>query len=276
MSNLNNNEHEDIGMKRGLAVSFALHAFLLSLFTLKAVFFTPKPIDFSQAIRVDMVGLPDKEMPKDLTEPATKTPAAKPTPVEEKKVETPPKETPKKETKVAEKKNPLPEKKDNESVNLEKVKAKQQSAIDKLKAMAALEKIKEEVQNTKPEATAQNTSGTQAGTKPVRGNVVTPGNSLTGLAKLEHDNYASTLDKHIKEHWYLPEFLAKRNYTAQALVRIDKYGNVLEKKIIKSSANPDYDDSVLDTIQKSEPFPTPPERLSEVVAVTGIIIGFPE
>lgn len=265
-------ENEESGVKRGLAVSFAIHAFILSLFTLKAVFFTPPAIDFSQAIRVDMVGLPDKVAPTDLTEPAAKEPAPAPAA----KAEEPAKEAPKKEVKVAEKKAPLPDKKDNEALNLEKVKEKQQSALDKLKAMAALDRIKDEVKNAKKETTATSTSGTEEGIKPIKGNVVTPGNSLTGLAKLEHDNYAGLLDKHIKENWFLPEFLAKRDYKAQVLVKIDKTGNILEKKIIKSSGNPDYDDSVLNTIQKSEPFPAPPERLSAVVAVTGIIIGFPE
>lgn len=281
MSTLNRHSSEDEGLKRGLAVSFAIHAAILSMFTLKAVFFTPKPIDFSQAIRVDMVGLPDKVQPEDLTAPATKNPAPQAkAPPEEKKPE-PIKETPKKEVKkaepvVAEKKPTLPAKPDNEAINLDKVKAKQQSALDKLKAMAALEKIKEEVQTEKPQKTASTTTGAQAGTAPVKGNVVSPGNSLTGLAKLEHENYAGLLDKHIKEHWYLPEFLAKRNYKAQVLVKIDQNGRIIEKKIIKSSDNPDYDDSVLQTIQKSEPFPAPPDRLVDVVAVSGIIIGFPE
>ena len=64
----NNNESEDL--PRGLVVSFVLHALLLSFFTLKAVFFTPEAIDYSAAIRVDMVGLPDKI--QTLPEPAAK------------------------------------------------------------------------------------------------------------------------------------------------------------------------------------------------------------
>jgi len=264
---------QDEQFSRGLGISFALHALLISFFTLKTVFFTPEQIDYTQAIRVDMVGLPDKVDPK------TPPPAAK----EEPKPALPTKEEPKPVEKVVEKKTPPAPKpepiktvaKKEDGVNLEKVKSKQQSAIEKLKAMAALEKIKEEVaaEKTKnPPGAGKSDTGAQK----IKGNVLSPGTSLTGLAKLQHDTYAADLDRHIKQNWTLPEWLANRDYKAQALVYIDSRGNILGRKIVKSSGNPSYDEEVLNTIDRSAPFPAPPEKFLAIVSVDGILVGFPE
>jgi colicin import membrane protein len=59
-------------------------------------------------------------------------------------------------------------------------------------------------------------------------------------------------------------------------VFIDSRGNILGRKIVKSSGNPSYDDEVLATIDRSAPFPAPPEKFVAIVSVEGILIGFPE
>lgn len=278
-------EHEqhknDEQVTRGIGISFALHALVISIFTLKTVFFTPETIDFTQAIRVDMVGLPDKTPPKDLTTPAKENP--KPAlPDKEEPKEKPAEKPPEK---VAEKKSePKPEpvklppaKPKEEGVNLEKVKAKQQNALEKLKAMAALEKIKEDVAEEKKKAAANAGTGkADAGSAPIKGNVASPGSSLTGIAKLQNDSYISDLDRHIKQNWTIPEWLAKKDYKAQVRLFIDSRGNILGRKIVKSSGNPSYDEEVLATIDRSAPFPAPPEKLIAVFSVDGILIGFPE
>lgn len=278
-------EHEqqknDEQVTRGIGISFALHALVISIFTLKTVFFTPETIDFTQAVRVDMVGLPDKTPPKDLSAPAKENP--KPAlpdkePAKEKPAEKPPE-------KVAEKKpEPKPEpvklppaKAKEEGINLEKVKAKQQNALEKLKAMAALEKIKEDVAEEKKKVAANTGTGkADTGSAPIKGNVVSPGSSLTGIAKLQNDSYISDLDRHIKQNWTIPEWLAKKDYKAQVRLFIDSRGNILGRKIVKSSGNPSYDEEVLATIDRSAPFPAPPEKLIAVFSVDGILIGFPE
>lgn len=266
---------EDEQLSRGLGVSFALHALIFSIFTLKAVFFTPESIDFTQAVRVDIVGLPDKVEPKTLPPPAA----------EEAKPSLPQKEKPleKSAPKVAEKKIPTPvetvktppPQKNEDGVNIEKVKSKQQSAIEKLKALTALEKIKEEAskENSQNPVGAGKADG---GVAKIKGNVLSPGTSLTGLAKLQHDTYAADLDNHIKQNWSLPEWLAKRDFKAQAKVFIDSRGNILGRKIVKSSGNPNYDEEVLATIDRSAPFPAPPDKFLAIVSVDGILIGFPE
>lgn len=272
-------QHEE-QISRGLAVSLAVHAILLSFFTLKAVFFDPEPIDFSQAVRVDIVGLPEKVDPKSLAAPAKEE--AKPAlPDKEKPAPAPPAPVTQK-TETAKVEQPTPTKsvpvkaspkKNDEGLNLEKVKSQQQSAIEKLKTLAALEKIKEEAANEKKSA---GSGKSDISSQKIKGNILSPGTALTGLAKLQHDTYAADLDRHIKQNWSLPEWLAKRDFKAQAKVYIDSHGNILDRKIVKSSGNPSYDEEVLATIDRSAPFPVPPEKFLAIVSVNGILIGFPE
>jgi colicin import membrane protein len=141
--------------------------------------------------------------------------------------------------------------------------------------MAALEKIKEDVTNSKLK-TPPGTGKAATGSQQIKGNVLSPGSSLTGLTKLQHDNYMSDLDTHIKQNWSLPEWLAKRDLKAQVRVLIDARGNILERKIVKSSGNPNYDEEALAAIDKSAPFPAPPEKFTAILSVDGIVIGFPE
>ncbi|MNK93011.1 hypothetical protein D3C87_1131540 [compost metagenome] len=243
---------------------------MISFFTLKAVFFTPEAIDFTQAVRVDMVGLPDKVEPTTLP-PAASAPKEESKPAVEKPAEkTPPKaEAPKPEL-------PKHQPKKDDSINLEKNKASQQSAIEKLKAMAALEKIKEQVSEEKKKTPPAGTGTDSSAATKIKGNMVSPGTSLTGLNKLQHDNYGAELNRHIKQHWTLPEWLSKRELKAQVAVYIDSRGNILERKLVKSSGNPSYDEEVLSAVDKSAPFPAPPEKFQAYLSVNGILIGFPE
>lgn len=272
---MNYSEHEtqqEEKLSRGLGISFAVHAILIAFFAIKAVFLDSEPIDFTQAIRVDMVGLPDKIDKA----PVTKETKENPKPALPDKDPVADKPEPVKQTapaKTAVVKAPKAIK--SEGINLEKNKSKQQSALEKLKAMAALEKIKEDVAKEKPKP-SPGSGKDKSGSPKFKGNVLSPGTALTGLAKLQHDTYAADLDHHIKQNWALPEWLANRDFKAQVKVYFDARGNILGRKIVKSSGNPSYDDEVLATIDRSAPFPPPPDKFVSIVEVDGILIGFPE
>lgn len=271
----------DEPIRRGLAVSIAVHVFIVLFFTVKAAFFTEPNIDFSQAVRVDIVGLPDKMDPNTKLAPATpdQKESAKPLPKEETPeppAEVKPADAPKLPEKKAEKvvteKTP---KADPDALKMSKsAKEKQSSALAKLKAMAALDKLKEEV-TQEPKKQSGNGNGKVGGAL-IKGNVLSPGTALTGLDKLQHDDYIASLDQHIKNNWTLPEWLASKDYKAQVRVYIDKRGQLLKKVLVKSSGNPTYDDYALSTIDKSIPFPMPPEKLTALLEVNGFVVGFPE
>lgn len=267
--------------KSGLGVSFALHAFVLSFFILNTVFFPSEKIDFSQAVRVDIVALPDKKQdlpPKKADEPKKETPAPKkepPKPEPVKEAAKPPPEPPKPAAKT-----PV---KDPDAINLNKAKEKQQDALERIKAMSALEKIKADVNKDEEEARKKQAQEALEKAKQqaqqasqVKGNVLSAGSSLTGLDKLQHQSYLSDLDAHVKQYWTLPEWLSRQDYKAQARVFVDARGQIIGRRIIKSSGNPAYDEEVLATIDKAAPFPAPPEKFKDILNIDGIIIGFPE
>lgn len=255
----------------GLFISLGLHFFILSLFILQNVFFEGEKIDYESAIRVDIVGLPDKIQP-----PAPAEPVVAPPPQEVTKIPEPAQET---STKLPEKKAPqepeaikLTKEKDKPEQS-DKIKKKQQEALDKIKKMSALDKIKSDIESEQKKDSLEKLNKTS---QQYKGNILNAGTELTGLNKIQHENYVGLLDKRIKESWTLPQWLSNKNYKAQALIKIDENGVVTYNQIYKSSGNASYDDIVLETINKSSPFPKPPEKFVDIVGIKGILIGFPE
>jgi TonB family protein len=254
----------DDGFRRFVGMSVGLHLTLLALLTIKAVFYPAEPIQPERAIRVDMVGLPDKikNLPPPLKEPLKED--AKPDPVKQETA----KPEPPKPKKIAMPDKPA--KPEPDKVNLEKTKQAQDSA---LKRLEALKKIESMMKDEAPKAAAKN-----AFAKPavVKGNEVSPGSALTGIARLENDSYLTTLDEHVKKYWDLPNFLANARLSASVVVFVDERGHVLKKQLVRSSGNQIFDQTVLTSIERASPFPPPPRRLANLFMVDGIQLGFPD
>jgi colicin import membrane protein len=239
------------------------HLVVVLVFTVKAVFF-PEAIEVYQpAIRVDIVDLPDK-LPSQPPPPVAEAPKPEP----EKAEPAAPPEPPKPEVNEPEPEVVLsPKKQDIKSKEDSKLTAAE--AIKKLKKQAAIDRIKEEMKETERQELAQRVSQ-------YKGNVLSPGTELTGVNKLQHENYLGDLDRHVKQFWSLPEWLARGNYSAQVRVFIDDHGLLLKAQLVKSSGNPSYDETVIETVKKAVPFPVPPEKFRAIVSVNGMVLGFPE
>jgi TonB family protein len=242
-------------IRKTFIVSLGVHVLLVLVAWIKPIFFKSEPMLYESAIRVDMVALPDKV--KDVSENAAPAPAP---PAETKRMEMPVKET------------AVP-KVDTSKVNLNadhKLKESQAKALEKLKAMEAMKKLMES-QNRKDylDRKAQFE-------KQYKGNQVATGSSLAGIQKMQFDAYISDLDRQIKKFWALPEWLARGQLTARAMVRIDSSGKVLEKRITKSSGNSTYDSLILKAIEDAIPFPAPPEKFRGILDSEGVIFGFPD
>ncbi len=233
--------------------------------------------EFIKAVRVDLVALPDKnpqEGPKGAP-PAPPAEAKKEAKPAEKPVEKPV-EKPKEDVFVEKKKDKDKEKaKEDEKKKVaeaekkearEKVKDQQSAALDRLKS---LQKIKD--MKSKKDAPPGDGQGQQ-----YKGNVLSDGNSLTGVEKLQHDQYLGKLDSHIKNNWKIPAWLANKPYSTAVLVKFDEKGLVLEKKVIRSSGNAAFDTEAMQAITNSVPFPEPPEHLVSYFKVRGIELRFPE
>ncbi len=257
-------------LSKGVLYSLIAHVALVLAMIIQVVFYPSEALDLSRAIRVDMVDLPDKLTSQPIPEDTTKLPEKK---VAEPAPEPEPTPEPKKpETKVAkeEPKPKFPEKKEKpaeEAVNINKVKSKQKEALNKLKAAAAIEKLKEE-ESKKTEA---------AKAKQVfKGRVLSAGTSITGLDKLQSDSYLSQLDGRIKAQWALPQWLIGKPLRARVHIKFDENGNILFKKVAQSSGNQTYDEYCLLAIDKATPLPKVPEKFSTVYKVDGVVIGFPD
>lgn len=227
------------------------------------VFLFPEPLlDLSQAVRVDMVALPDPQALPEKVEEILK----EPTP--------PPKEPVQEKPEPAEKPTPVeakPEKKaaakpEADAINIKKVKDKQKAALEKLKKQSAIDKIKEDLKK----------ENEKKPTVVFKGRVLSAGTVPTGLDKLQSENYLAQLDAHIKQHWTLPQWLIGKPFKARIHVKFDEQGKILFKKIVVSSGQPTYDEYCLKAIEDAEPFPAVPAKFAELYKVDGVQFAFPD
>lgn len=227
---------------RAIALSAVGHLLIATFVFLRAAFFPSESIIIQQAIRVDVVGLPDKVL--EAPEPPAPTSAPKP-------VVTP---TPKAKT-------PVPTK---------DATAKQRDALDRLKAEAALERLREEQrQREKKESTQQKP-------REFRGNQVAQGSSLTGLEKIAFDEYFSAIEVKVRANWHAPSWMNERPLKARIRVLIDESGAVIKRDIVTSSGDEIFDGQVIEAIERSAPFAPPPERLRAHLSMRGLIFNFPD
>jgi len=237
-------------IKKMVIASLAFHAAVFLVFTVKTAFFPSDIPKYEPAIRVDLVGLPDKRNPdKPVVAPA-------PTPAPE-----PVKEQPKPETKpTPPKATATPTKTSTTSQSAALSKLKSLSAIEKLKAM----KDEKPVEESKPQA------------ETIKGNVLAVGSALKGLNKMAFDQYIGSLDAQVKSHWALPEWMLTQGLKAEVTIKIDKNGQIIERNLTKKSGNSEFDERVMAAIEKSNPFPPPPEKFIDLVGIQGITFAFPE
>lgn len=240
---------------RNVMISMVGHLAVMLLIFFRAVTAPADRFDLRNAIRVDVVDLPKKMTA--LPEVAPEKPA--PAPAEK------PKELPKKaELKPAKTHAPETPSPKAKKLNTEK---SQKHALDKLKAMEALEKIQEEVGKEK---------SAKAKSPIVAGNQVNAGNALSGLERIEYDRYFEELQKKILSQWSIPQWLADNDLKAKVLVLIDERGYVLKKIFRQSSGNEIFDAKVMEAIDSSSPLPPPPQRLRGLLSTSGIVFNFPQ
>ncbi len=250
-------------LSNGVLYSLIAHGALVLAMIVQVVFYPSEALDLSRAIRVDMIDLPDKLTSQALPEEVSKLP-------EKKIVEPAPAPEPEPQAVKEEPHAKLPEKKPkppDQAVDIKKAKSKQKDALNKLKAAAAIENMKQEEESKKIEAKSKQV---------FKGRILSAGTSISGLDKLQSDSYLSQLDGKIKSHWSLPQWLIGKPLRARVLIKFDETGNIIYKKITQSSGNQTYDEYCLLAISKATPLPKVPEKFSTVYRVDGVVIGFPD
>ncbi len=247
------------GFRRFLWYSIGLHFVALILFSVRAYFSPSEPLPFESVIRVDIVGLPDKSKPSAAVVPAPIAP--KPIPAEAPKPEAAKPELPK--LSAPEPKSETPK------VNLNKTKHLQDAALKRLEAIEKLKRTMNE------EAQKDAATSMSAKAQPqVKGNELSRGSALRGIAKLNYENYQDTAHEHIRKYWNLPHWLSNANLNARVRVWIDAQGHILRKELTAKSIQPAFDERAMHALESATPLPPPPSALVNVLAVEGIEIEF--
>jgi colicin import membrane protein len=233
--------------------SIAAHIALILFFGLKAALFPNESLSLDAAIKVDLVGLPDKvqALPeKSAPAPAPAVPVPPPLPAKvEPKVELKTKPVVLKPTKALDKIKKL-EREEREK-----------KVLDSLKEEVAQEEAKEERQAKL--------------SKLLKGNAVSPGSALHGIAKDQFNEYLGALQNHVHEHWNLPEWLQNDTLKASVKVYIDYRGVVTKRVLVTSSGDSHFDDLALKAVDEAGQFPQPPPKFVDMVKVDGITLKFP-
>jgi TonB family protein len=249
-------------LKPYLKISIGFHLSLFLFFGVKVLIFPDlSDLDQDGTIKVDMVALPNLEDNKKVSKADAKP--------NEKKVE-PKKPEPKKEiakpkpvekTKTAQK---TPEKKVEAEPKID-----ESSAFAKLQELQALKKLQE------PSVEAEVANAPVFDESLIKGNRLAVGDSITGVSRINYDNYKQVLHNAVKNKWNLPSWIQDGNLFAEALIKISDTGHVTEKVLTTSSGNTMYDKYVLQAINEASPFPAPPDKFVNIVGVKGVVLRFP-
>lgn len=248
--------------KSALIKSAIGHLAIASILMIRAYVFPSEPLRLESAIRVDIVGLPEKTktLPLPVESPAQETTAPPPPTTKD----LPPVET----SKPVEPKPPpvvlKPQKPDAKKPDPKKQAREQEAALRRLQALSKLES------QAKADAAVKALRAAKEAQAAVRGNQLSKGNSLTGLTRLDHARYLDDLEARIKTNWRPPKFLSSAKLRVRVVLLIDKSGAILKRSIVQSSGNSVFDESALQAIASSEPLPMPPDTLQGILANQGV------
>lgn len=197
-------------------------------------FLKPKNFDTNEAIRVDLVDLPQltqkQKEDMDLTKKVNPNLTAKT----------------KSQKKV--KKVILPSKKSNRLSSLrDRLRSEQirKQAIEKL-------------------------GGAEDERAPIRGNKLSKGHSASGDVGQAGDLYKVRLKDHVRRYWNVPQWMRSKDLKATVLVKLTPDGRVLSTQFVRRSGSAQFDKEIVTTIERSEPVPPPPKELRRYFIEEGI------
>lgn len=256
--------------KKALLYSAGFHLLLFIVFAVRAVIYPTDAINLEDAVRVDIVALPDKksaEIPN-LPPPVAPVPA-----------KTEPKEQP------APKSEPVPEapkapppKPEAPTVDLNKTKRDQAAALKRLEALERIERMERQQKVAQAQASKPSRATDQGEAAPsqvVKGNQKSEGNALRGLQRLEHRGYLANVQSQVKRYWALPNWMINQKLNARVRIWIDSSGNIVKKQMIRASGNADFDERVMNAIESAGKLPEPPADLVNILNVDGLDADFP-
>lgn len=253
-------------MNRYLLGSIVTHAIVFAIFFI-GDYFKSEPTVFESAVKVDLVGLPDK-LPQVASQPAPPN-AQPPAPAPEKASEPEPPPTP-----------PAPSPKtEKPAVALKKepdTKAKQKSALTKLKQLNAIDKLKNLEDEEQKQKNAEKLDDAFKKLQQFKGNQLSSGTSTSGSSTESKQQYLGSVDQHIRAQWALPQYLRNRSLEVSIAVKINEKGDVIESVVVKPSGNDRFDQEALMAIERASPVPAPPDDFRSAAKNDGFVFRFRE
>lgn len=141
---------------------------------------------------------------------------------------------------------------------------------------ASLKKTVKKKPSLKPKKSSPKKPQTEK-KKPVKGNKVSEGGESGSNEEQETVKiaYLEGIGYQIRANWELPKHLKEDYFYAEVEIRLNEKGELIRKKIITSSQNELVDQLVLEAIEKSAPFPPPPDSIKDFIKNEDVVLGLP-
>ena len=95
--------------------------------------------------------------------------------------------------------------------------------------------------------------------------------SVQEISELSY--YAQQISNKVKNNWKIPSYLKDKSLATEVEIKINTQGRIISKKIILSSGDDFFDSFVLKTVEKADPYPSPPLLVQKMIA-DGIVLNF--
>lgn len=112
--------------------------------------------------------------------------------------------------------------------------------------------------------------------KPAAGGDENAGPKKVAVSDQEYLDYQKSVRAKIVREWIIPkgEGDAAKPYVARLQVMINKNGDVISSRVVKTSGDSSYDESAMKAVREASPFPKPPDRLEWEAYNEGFLIDF--
>ena len=97
----------------------------------------------------------------------------------------------------------------------------------------------------------------------------------TGFSDDDYQIYISSIPSQVRPYWSLPSYLSDKNLRARVKIRLDGGGKLISLELVESSGVEEFDQRALQSVKSVKIFTTPSKSIRELLAIKGVILGFP-
>ena len=97
----------------------------------------------------------------------------------------------------------------------------------------------------------------------------------SGFSDDDYQIYISSIPSQVRPFWSLPSYLGDKKLRARVKIRLDGRGRVISIDIVEASGVDEFDQRAIQAIKSVRIFTTPSKSIRELLAIKGVILGFP-